>query len=201
LSTPSTWSSISASSTATTLASALLVRAPPPHHAARARLTRPLWAYRWVVRPLSLSLSVSSPWWAGGVGYPEGHTEATSLDDDIRHLKTKVDAGADFIVTQLFYDTDLFLAWVSRCRAEGISAPIIPGIMPIHTYAGWKRMTTLCKTSIPPHMAEALEACQHDDAAVKDYGVQYCIDMIRKMLAAGIRGTAPPCRARTATCG
>ena len=92
-------------------------------------------------------------------------------------------------MTQLFYDVDLLLAWHQRCREVGITVPIIPGIMPIHTYAGWKRMTTLCKTHIPAGMAEDLDRLKDDDQAVKDYGVQFCIGMIRKMLDAGIKGT------------
>ena len=109
----------------------------------------------------------------------------------MRYLKDKVDAGADFIVTQLFYDVDIFLDWVTRCREAGITVPIIPGIMPLHTYAGWKRMTTLCKTAVPTAMSEALDLIKEDDVAVKDYGVQYCIGMIRKMLDAGIKGMPP----------
>jgi hypothetical protein len=74
-------------------------------------------------------------------GYPEGHVSAKSIDDDIAFLKTKCDAGADFVITQLFYDVDLFIGWVKKCRAAGISVPIIPGIMPIQNYTGFKRMT------------------------------------------------------------
>merc|ERR1719162_1585755 len=90
-------------------------------------------------------------------GYPEGHLEATSFDDDMKHLKEKVDAGADLIVTQLFYDNDGFLEYVDKCKKMGINIPILPGIMPIQSYGGFSRMTSLCKTKVPPHINETLE--------------------------------------------
>jgi methylenetetrahydrofolate reductase (NADPH) len=125
-------------------------------------------------------------WFGIGVaGYPEGHTQATSLEEDMVHLKAKVDAGADFIVTQLFYDCDLYLAWVDRCRAAGIMCPIVPGIMPIQSFAGFQRMTTLCKTFVPQEIRDALAPIEHDDAAVKQYGVQLATRMCRRLLAAG----------------
>jgi len=127
----------------------------------------------------------------GVAGYPEKHVDCPSMEEDIAHLKAKVDAGADFIVTQLFYDTDNFIAWVARCREVGISCPIIPGLMPINTYAGWKRIITLSKTLIPAGMEEELEAIKDDDQAVKDYGINFLMNMIKKMLAAGFKGVEP----------
>lgn len=124
----------------------------------------------------------------GVAGYPEAHIEATSLDDDIKHLKDKIDAGADFVVTQLFYDVDLFLSWVDKCRAAGITAPIVPGIMPIQSYAGFMRMTSFCKTFVPTEILEALEKVRDDDAAVKSLGVELCTKMCRKLINAGLPG-------------
>jgi len=72
-------------------------------------------------------------------GYPEKHLEAKSLEDDIRYLKEKVDAGADFIITQFFYDNELFYKWVDDCRAVGIKCQIIPGIMPILGYERFRK--------------------------------------------------------------
>jgi methylenetetrahydrofolate reductase (NADPH) len=105
-----------------------------------------------------------------------------------QYLKDKVDAGADCIVTQLFYDVDNFFKWVKDCRDIGINVPIIPGIMPINTYAGWERMTGLCKTKIPPAMREALEAIKDNDEAVKAFGVQFVTDMCRRLLDGGCCG-------------
>eukprot|EP01116_Phalansterium_solitarium_P003876 TRINITY_DN14707_c0_g1_i1.p1 TRINITY_DN14707_c0_g1~~TRINITY_DN14707_c0_g1_i1.p1 ORF type:complete len:591 (-),score=263.10 TRINITY_DN14707_c0_g1_i1:551-2323(-) len=121
-------------------------------------------------------------------GYPEGHIDATSYEDDMRHLKEKVDAGADFIVTQLFYDVDIFLKFVADARALGVNVPIIPGLMPIHTYAGFERMTTLCKTVVPPAITAALEPIKKDEEAVKDYGVKLCMEMSQRLFDAGIPG-------------
>jgi len=121
-------------------------------------------------------------------GYPEGHIDATSKEADLQHLKEKVDAGADLIITQLFYDTGLFLQFVEDCRNIGINCPILPGMMPIQTYTGFKRMTTLCKTSVPQHISEALEPIQNDDSAVKAYGVKLCIQMCKELLDNGTPG-------------
>jgi methylenetetrahydrofolate reductase (NADPH) len=121
-------------------------------------------------------------------GYPEMHLDSESREKDLEHLKAKIDAGADFIITQLFYDTTLFLKFVKDCRTLGINCPIIPGMMPIQTYGGFKRMTSLCKTFIPEHINKALEPIQDDDSAVKKYGVDLCVQMCRDLLAAGTPG-------------
>ncbi|RKP22569.1 methylenetetrahydrofolate reductase-domain-containing protein, partial [Syncephalis pseudoplumigaleata] len=124
----------------------------------------------------------------GVAGYPEGHTECESKELDLQYLKEKVDAGADYIVTQLFYDTDLFLDWVDKCRAIGIQCPILPGIMPIQNFNGFKRMTTLSQTAVPQFIYDSLEPIKEDDQAVKDYGITLAIDMCRQMAAKGISG-------------
>ncbi|KAG0226223.1 hypothetical protein BGW42_003817 [Actinomortierella wolfii] len=124
----------------------------------------------------------------GVAGYPEMHLDSVSREEDFKWLKYKVDQGADFIVTQLFYDTRLFLDWVKECRDYGITCPILPGIMPIQSYGGFNRMTSLCKTFVPKHIRDALEPIKEDDQAVKDYGVRLAVDMCREMYEAGIRG-------------
>ncbi|KAF9188086.1 hypothetical protein BGZ51_000882 [Haplosporangium sp. Z 767] len=111
----------------------------------------------------------------GVAGYPEGHLDSASKEEDFEWLKFKVDQGADFIVTQLFYDTKLFIDWVKECRQRGITVPILPGIMPIQSYGGFNRMTSLCKTF-------------EDDQAVKDYGVKLAVQMCKEIKAAGING-------------
>lgn len=127
----------------------------------------------------------------GVAAYPEGHCDALEADvpRDIRHLKAKQDAGADFIITQLFYDVDVFLAWYKQCRQAGITIPILPGVMPIQNYSSFRRMTNLCKATVPSEVLQALEPIRFDDAAVKAYGVQLSIKMIARLyLEADIRG-------------
>ncbi|KAF8708560.1 hypothetical protein HU200_029931 [Digitaria exilis] len=129
-------------------------------------------------------------------GYPEAHPDEIQADGsatpeaynrDLDYLKRKVDAGADFIITQLFYDTDIFLKFVNDCRQIGITCPIVPGIMPINNYNGFKRMTTFCKTKIPAEIIAALDPIKENDEAVKAYGIQLGTDMCKKILASGIK--------------
>jgi len=124
----------------------------------------------------------------GCAGYPENHMESTSKEDDLKYMKMKVDAGADLVVTQLFYDNQEFLNFVKACRLQGITVPILPGIMPIQSYAGFKKMTELCKTKVPPHISEALEKVKDDESKVKDYGVECGVEMCKELLANGVPG-------------
>ncbi|GMF77927.1 unnamed protein product [Aspergillus oryzae] len=119
-------------------------------------------------------------------GYPEGADDNPDVDLLIDHLKEKVDAGASFVITQMFYDTDLFISWVKKCRAKGINVPIIPGIMPIQTYAAFIRRANWTKIHIPEDWLETLEPVKNDDAAVKEIGKVLIADMCRRLLAAGI---------------
>ncbi|KAJ1921801.1 methylenetetrahydrofolate reductase (NAD(P)H) met13 [Mycoemilia scoparia] len=122
-------------------------------------------------------------------GYPEGCSSPDDVEKDIQYLKEKIDAGADLVVTQLFYDVDLFVDWVKRCRDAGIKAPILPGIMPIQNYNGFKRMTDLCRIKVPQEIWDNLEDIKDDDQAVKNYGIKVAVDMIKKLRANGIIGT------------
>lgn len=129
-------------------------------------------------------------------GYPEAHPDmiqgegGATLEgyhSDLVYLKRKVDAGADLIVTQLFYDTDIFLKFVNDCRQLGITCPIVPGIMPINNYKGFLRMTGFCKTKIPSEISAALEPIKDNEEAVKAYGVHLGTEMCKKILANGIK--------------
>ncbi|OMO96617.1 Methylenetetrahydrofolate reductase [Corchorus capsularis] len=129
-------------------------------------------------------------------GYPEAHPDAIgsngvatpeAYQNDLEYLKRKVDAGADLIVTQLFYDTDIFLKFVNDCRQIGITCPIVPGIMPINNYKGFLRMTGFCKTKIPAEVTAALEPIKDNEEAVKSYGIHLGTEMCRKILAHGIK--------------
>jgi len=121
-------------------------------------------------------------------GYPEKHPDSLSYEEDLKNLKYKVDCGAHVIITQLFYDVDIFLKFVADCRAIGIMVPILPGIMPITSYAAFTRMCELCGTKVPQKILDDLKPVKENDQAVREYGIQYAIEMCKKMLANGILG-------------
>lgn len=122
----------------------------------------------------------------GVAGYPEGSDDNKNEEELLDHLKEKVDMGGTFIVTQMFYDVDNFIRWVGKVRERGINIPIIPGIMPIATYASFFRRANHMQCKIPEHFLSALEPVKNDDAAVREVGKTLVADMCRKILAAGI---------------
>jgi len=122
----------------------------------------------------------------GVAGYPEGHPEAPDLETDVLYLKQKIDAGATFVITQMFYDVDNFLEWVALCRALGVRVPIIPGIMPITSWTTLLRRTRLMQTRIPPNFLRVLEPIKDDDAAVREIGTKLVAGLCRKILESGI---------------
>ncbi|MFN7951601.1 MAG: methylenetetrahydrofolate reductase [NAD(P)H] [bacterium] len=121
-------------------------------------------------------------------GYPEKHVEAPDWQSDIAHLKEKVDAGADVVLTQLFYDNRDFHRFVERCRAAGIRAPIVPGLMPIQNVDQIKRITAMCGARIPDTLAHALEAARSDPAQVHEIAVDHCAEQAEELLRAGVPG-------------
>jgi len=120
----------------------------------------------------------------GAAAYPEGHVETRDLGLDLRHLKAKVDAGVDFLVTQLFFDNARYFAFVERARAAGIALPIIPGIMPFTNVEQVERFTAMCGASIPPPLRAAMEVRRADPDAARELGVAYatlqCGDLLRR---------------------
>jgi methylenetetrahydrofolate reductase (NADPH) len=124
----------------------------------------------------------------GGAGSPEGHIECRDLDQDVLHLKAKVEAGLDFVVTQLFFDNRVYFDFVARARAVGIDVPIVPGLMPIRTVAGIERMTALSGASIPPALRAELERCRNDDAAVAALGIAQTTAQAVELLHGGAPG-------------
>lgn len=131
----------------------------------------------------------------GVAGYPEGHPNAIGDGDlitaenaekEMAYLKEKIDAGAEYIITQLFYDVDIFLNWVQACKKCGINVPIIPGIMISGGHGGYKRMTTLCKTYVPKQIAAKFEELKEKDDDFKAYGVELAVEIIKKVRESGI---------------
>ncbi|MCW2999479.1 MAG: metF [Solirubrobacterales bacterium] len=124
----------------------------------------------------------------GAAAFPETHIHATSPEDDLRYLKEKVDAGAQFLVTQLFFDNAVYFDFVHRAREAGIDVPIIAGIMPIVSLDGVKRMTQLSAASLPPQLERELEARRGDAEAVAELGVSYATLQCAELLAGGAPG-------------
>jgi methylenetetrahydrofolate reductase (NADPH) len=121
----------------------------------------------------------------GATCFPEVHPEAADLEHDLRYTKRKVDAGATFLITQLFFENDDYFRFVERAREYGIDVPIIAGIMPITNFEQVKRFTTMCGATIPPALFEQLEARQQEgDEAVTELGVAYatlqCADLLER---------------------
>ena len=121
-------------------------------------------------------------------GYPDGHQEQSDLDADISFLKEKVEAGADIVVTQLFYDVDKFLFFRDKCIKAGIKVPIIPGIMPIHNYARFLKFTQFCQVSVPDSVTVQLEPIKYDDSSVINYGIDQASGMCQKLIENGVPG-------------
>ena len=124
----------------------------------------------------------------GVAGYPEGHVECPDKTADLENLKRKVDAGADFIVTQLFFENRFFFEFVERSRAIGIEVPIIPGIMPIINAKQTKRFTKMCGASIPSSLLSRLDEHQEDDLAIGKIGVEHATRQCEELLKMGVPG-------------
>ena len=121
----------------------------------------------------------------GVAGYPEKHFEAPNMKTDFKYLKQKVDMGASFIVTQMFFDNKKYIEFVNTCRANGINVPIIPGLKPITSS---KQLVTLSKTffiDIPEDLSDAIHDCK-SEAEVKDVGIEWMINQCKELIAFGV---------------
>jgi methylenetetrahydrofolate reductase (NADPH) len=124
------------------------------------------------------------PFCVGAAGYPEAHPESPDRYSDLVHLKAKVDAGAQFIITQLFFDNSFYFDYVAQARRLGITVPIIPGIMPITNVEQIERFTSLCGASIPERLRRELNVRRSDPSAALEFGVAFamlqCAELLRK---------------------
>ena len=120
--------------------------------------------------------------------FPEVHPEAVDLDADLDYLKTKVENGAEFLITQLFFDNKVYFDFVAAARAKGIEVPIIPGVIPVASYAQTAKICSLCDATIPQPLDEAFAALDGDEQAEFELGVAYAAQQSAELLAAGAPG-------------
>ena len=120
--------------------------------------------------------------------YPEGHTESPDLDFDIGYAREKVNRGAQFLITQLFYDNRYFFEFMERAHKAGIDVPVIPGVLPILNTAQIRRFTSLCGATIPPKLDIKLEQYAEDDNAVRELGVEYASRQVEELWENGVPG-------------
>jgi methylenetetrahydrofolate reductase (NADPH) len=121
-------------------------------------------------------------------GYPETHVEAPSPDIDLANLKRKVDAGADVIITQLFYENTDFFRFRDRCTAAGISVPIVPGLLPVTSLAKIQRFASFCGAKLPAKFVNQLESAGDDENAQLDVGVDFATVQTQALVDAGVPG-------------
>jgi methylenetetrahydrofolate reductase (NADPH) len=138
----------------------------------------------------------------GGACFPEVHPEAPDLDTDLAYLKTKVDNGATFLITQLFFDNQVYFDFVAAARSRGIEVPILAGVIPVASYAQAERICELCDATIPQRLADAMQRLGGDEQAQFELGVAYAAQQCTELLLGGAPGihfyalnTAPATRA------
>jgi len=124
----------------------------------------------------------------GVAGYPEKHPEAPTLAEDLRHLKEKAEAGADFITTQLFFNNEDYFRFLERIRALGITQPVLPGLMPVTNYGQLHKFAAMCGARVPAEIIRALEPRQTDTEYVIRYGIDWTYRQARDLLDKGAPG-------------
>jgi methylenetetrahydrofolate reductase (NADPH) len=137
-----------------------------------------------------LAAFIGSRWGfsVGGACFPEVHPEASDLDTDLAYLKTKVEAGASFLITQLFFDNQVYFDFVAAARAAGIEVPILAGVIPVASFAQTKRICDLCDASIPTQLEQAFAAADGDERAEFELGIAYAAQQCSELLLAGAPG-------------
>jgi len=125
----------------------------------------------------------------GVAGYPEGHIEAPSKEKDLEYLKLKVDQGAEYIITNYFYDNRYFFDFVDRCRAVGIEVPIVPGVMPIYSVKMMEMLASLCGATITEEVRRGIGALPEEDReALVAFGIDFATRQCEELLKAGVPG-------------
>jgi len=137
-----------------------------------------------------LAAFISAGWefGIGGACFPEVHPEAPDLETDLRYLKTKVDAGASFLITQLFFDNQVYFNFVRAAREQGIEVPILAGVIPVASFAQTKRICDLCDATIPPRLEAGFAAAGGDPEREFQLGIAYAAQQCAELLIAGCPG-------------
>ena len=123
----------------------------------------------------------------GGACYPEGHPEANTLEEDLCHLKEKVDMGCDYLTTQMFFDNDIFYNFMFKALKKGITVPVVPGIMPVTTASQVKRTMMLTGNLIPPKFLRIVDCFGEQPEAMKQAGIAYATEQIIDLIANGVK--------------
>ena len=144
------------------------------------------WAYKYAI-DLIRELKEKGDFCIGSGCYPEVHPEAANMMEDIRHLKEKVDAGCDFLTSQLFFDNGIFYDYLYKVREAGIAVPVIPGIMPVTNAKQMERSIEMSGSFIPRHFKALLERFGNNDAAMKQAGIAYATEQIIDLYANGVK--------------
>ncbi len=124
----------------------------------------------------------------GAAAYPEGHFESKRISHDLSNLKKKTDAGAEFLITQLFFDNRIFYDFIERAEASGISVPVIPGLMPVLNYRQIKRILMMCRVSVPAALLELFDRYADDPESLASAGVDYAIEQVADLVREGVPG-------------
>jgi len=164
----------------------LPLRGDPPK--GEAHFSRPPGGFLYASELVSFIRSEGFPFCLAGACYPERHPEAASIEADIEALRKKVDAGADFLITQLFFDNQDFYRFLDRLEKAGITVPVVAGLMPITNVAQVKRFTQMCGASIPSELLSQLETSEADRAKVRAIGVEHATRQAEDLIRAGVPG-------------
>lgn len=124
----------------------------------------------------------------GAAAYPEGHFESPRISTDLQNLKRKIDAGAEFLISQLFFDNRIFYDFIERTAAMGIDVPIIPGIMPILNYKQIKRILMMCRVSVPAALLNLFDRYASDPDSLAAAGVEYATEQVEELVSQGVCG-------------
>jgi methylenetetrahydrofolate reductase (NADPH) len=164
----------------------LPLRGDPPR--GETAFVRPVDGFAYAAELTAFIRSEGHQFCLGGACYPEGHLECESREEDLQHLKAKVAAGVDFLITQVFFDNAFYFHFVERARQAGIARPIVPGIMPITNFTQIERITRMCGATIPMKLLLQLERCKDDPEALLQLGVAHATLQCSELLERGVPG-------------